>query len=117
MAKQSKYRNKPVVIDGIRFHSTKEGNYYLHLKMLQKAGVVESFERQIPYKYFLTYNLNGREKTYKEKYVADFVVTYTSEKTIGQKVAVIDVKGHRTKEYLRKKEVVESLFQIKIIEV
>lgn len=117
MAKRSKYGNKRVVIDGIKFQSIKEGEYYKHLKLLQKAGVVESFERQVPYKYKLTYNLNGREKTYNEKYVADFVVTYASEKTIGQKVAVIDVKGHRTRVYLRKKDVVESLFQIKIIEV
>ena len=32
-----KYHNKKVIIDGKKFDSQKEGNYYLKLKMLEKA--------------------------------------------------------------------------------
>ena len=37
-SRRSKYNAKPVVIDGIRFASTKEGNRYRELKLLEKAG-------------------------------------------------------------------------------
>jgi len=37
-----KYRNKPVIIDGIKFPSTKEGNRYSDLKLLQAAGKIQN---------------------------------------------------------------------------
>jgi hypothetical protein len=33
-----KYRNKPIVIDGIRFASQAEGRFYGNLKLLEAAG-------------------------------------------------------------------------------
>jgi hypothetical protein len=37
-----KYRNKPVVIDGIRFASRAEGRFYGNLKLLESAGEVSN---------------------------------------------------------------------------
>lgn len=41
-----KYHNKETVVDGIRFQSILEANYYLDLKLLLKAGEIKSFNRQ-----------------------------------------------------------------------
>lgn len=46
-AKISKYRAKPTTIDGIRFHSKKEAEYYKLLKDKQSRGEIARFHRQI----------------------------------------------------------------------
>jgi hypothetical protein len=38
----NKYRAQPVVIDGIRFASKKEGARYLELKLLERAGKIKN---------------------------------------------------------------------------
>ncbi len=48
-AKRSKYGAKPVVVDGIRFHSTKEANRYLDLRLLVKAGQARDLQLQPSY--------------------------------------------------------------------
>lgn len=45
-AKQNKYLNKKVVIDGITFASTKEGKRYLFLKDAQEKGLISDLELQ-----------------------------------------------------------------------
>lgn len=42
----SKYRNKPVVVDGIRFASKSEAARDGQLKVLAKAGIVKDVKRQ-----------------------------------------------------------------------
>lgn len=46
MKRPHKYRAKPTVVDGVRFASQAEANYYLTLKMLEKAGQVRDIELQ-----------------------------------------------------------------------
>lgn len=36
----SKYRNKPIWIDGIRFDSIREGNRWQELRLLERAGEI-----------------------------------------------------------------------------
>lgn len=45
-AKPSKYRNKAVVIDGIRFASQAEGKRYRELKLLEKVGKITNLRLQ-----------------------------------------------------------------------
>lgn len=93
-----KYHNKKVEIDGIVFDSKKEGDYYCNLKILKKAGMVKSFELQVPFELQPKFKHEG--KTIRAiKYVADFVVTYPDGRQI-----VVDTKGFRTKEYLLKRK-------------
>jgi len=94
-----KFNAKPVVFDGIRFDSTKEGNYYNELKMRLKGDVL-FFLRQVPF------DLPGSVK-----YRCDFEVFYKDGR-----VEFIDVKGKRTQMYITKKKMVESLYPVKIIE-
>ena len=95
-----KFRAKPVNIDGWHFPSTKEGRYYQDLKLKQQAGIVLFFFRQVPV------HLPGGVK-----YLIDFL-EFHSDGT----VHVVDVKGHRTKQYKDKKKMVEALYPIEIEE-
>ena len=42
----NKYYNQKITIDGHEFPSKKEGNRYLELKLLQKAGEISNLELQ-----------------------------------------------------------------------
>ena len=44
--KQHKYRAKPCVIEGVKFHSQKEGARWLELRMLEKAGDIYALSLQ-----------------------------------------------------------------------
>ena len=106
-----KYHNKKVIIDGIKFDSQKEGNYYLKLKMLERAGKIKDLKLQVPFVLLETFKVDDR--TYrKTKYIADF--TYFDNKN---KFHVIDVKGYRTKEYGLKKKLMAWKYGIEIEEV
>ena len=97
----SKFRNKPVTYDGIKFDSTKEGNYYLYLKQLQENGEISNLRLQVPYEIIpavwgtKTKQLKTKTKEVKYSiqratfYLADFV--YVETKT--GKEHVVDVKG------------------------
>jgi hypothetical protein len=45
----AKYRNVKVAVDGITFHSRKEANRYLELKLLVRAGEITDLELQKKY--------------------------------------------------------------------
>ena len=45
----SKYHNKPVWHDGIKFDSGVEGDYYLYLKQLEREGEVSNIRCHVPY--------------------------------------------------------------------
>lgn len=104
--KRNKYNNKKKEVDGILFDSEKEAEYYGKLKILLKAGEIGLLERQVPYEL----NPGG---SYSYKYIADFV--FIDAKT-GEK-NVIDVKGYRTKEYVRKRRLMKKIHKIIITEI
>lgn len=47
--KKSKYRNEPMLIDGIRFDSKKEALRWRELKLLESAGKISGLERQVEF--------------------------------------------------------------------
>jgi len=103
--KVSKYRNKKTEFDGIVFDSAKEATRYKELLLLLKAGEIGHLELQVPFEL----NEGG---THSLKYVADFV--YLDART-GQRI-VEDTKGHRTREYLKKRNLMKKVFGIDIYE-
>lgn len=109
-----KYHNKKVIIDGIKFDSEKEGNYYLKLKMLEKAGKIRDLRLQVPFVLLETFKVDDR--TYrKTKYIADF--TYYDDKN---KLHVVDVKSEATrkdKTYQLKKKLLAWKYGLEIEEV
>jgi hypothetical protein len=69
--KYSKYRNKKVIIDGIKFDSNKEGNRYLELKQKEKLGEISNLRLQVKFELQPKYKIN--EKAIRAiNYVCDF---------------------------------------------
>lgn len=95
-----KFHAKPSEVDGIRFHSKKEANYYANLKLAQKSGQLLFFLRQVPF------HLPGEVR-----YVVDFAEFWNDGS-----VRFVDVKGYRTPEYIAKKKILEATYPITIIE-
>ncbi len=104
--RKSKYGNKKTVVNSIQFDSIKEANYYKTLLLLLKAGKIGMLELQVKY----DLNPGG---THKLTYVADFrhVDMETGE------TVVTDVKGFRTREYLKKRRLLKKIYQITIKEI
>ena len=98
-----KYGAVPKVVDGIRFDSTAEADFYVKIRPLQKNGVV--IERQVNY----SLSVNGVKIT---TYRADFVLKWPDGN-----VEVYDVKGYRTREYEIKRKLMHACLGIHIIEV
>lgn len=104
----SKYHNRKVEIDGIKFDSIKEGERYLELKLLLKAGKIRDLQIQVEFE--LIPKQAGEQAC---KYKADFV--YHMADT--GKMVVEDVKGKRTREYIIKRKLMLWRHGIKIVEV
>lgn len=100
-----KYRAKPVVIDGIRFDSTREGQRYTELKHLERAGEITNLELQP----VLPLIVNGVKVA---QYRADFRYVDADGRTVTE-----DVKGVRTDVYRLKKRMVQAIYGIEITEV
>lgn len=120
---KSKYHNKKVEYDGITFDSKKEKNRYVVLKLLQQSGEISDLRLQVPFELIPAIYVQ-QEKKLKTKvkivdicvqravrYIADFVYIKDGEKIVE------DVKGYRTKEYLRKKSLMKKIYEIEIKEV
>lgn len=105
-SKKSKYGNKKTEVDGIVFDSKKEANRWKFLRVLLKAGAIAFLERQVEYEL----NPGG---THSLKYRCDFryMISGTGE------MVVEDVKGMRTKIYLKKKKLMKKVHGIEIKEV
>lgn len=97
----TKYKSKKIVIDGITFHSKKEGYRYQELKLLERAGAISDLKRQV--KFVLIPAQREPDKTGKRggtikgalierevAYYADFVYKDKDGKT-----HVEDVKGYK----------------------
>lgn len=99
--KKSKYNANKVEVDGIKFDSQKEANYYNELKLRLSAGNIKGFCRQA--EFVLANNV---------RYKADFIVFNNNGTT-----DIIDVKGFKTDVYKLKKKLFEDKFNLKIREV
>jgi hypothetical protein len=99
--KRSKYNADRTMVDGINFDSRKEATYYSTLDLMQRAGEIQWFLMQVPFR--LPGNITYR---------LDFMVM-KNDGTFD----LIDVKGMKTKEYMIKKKQVEALYGVEIREV
>lgn len=103
--KRGKYGNVKTEVNGEVFDSAKEAEYYKTLLWRLKAGEIGLIERQVEYEL----NPGG---TYSLKYYADF--RFVDSQGITH---VIDVKGFRTREYLKKKKLMWKVHKVKIEEI
>jgi hypothetical protein len=108
----SKMRNVKTVVDGIKFDSKLEANYYCQLLILMRTGEVKGFIMQP--KYLLTDTLRKNGVTFKKMYyIADFKVMYADGRE-----EIVDCKGRLTQLYKNKRKVFEEKYpNLTIIEV
>jgi hypothetical protein len=111
-AKPSKYRNVKVEINGEKFDSKREANYWVGLKMREKAGEISTLARQVSYDLECPTH-NPDECVVVAHYIADFRYYEIATKT----VHVVDAKGKRTAMYALKKKWLELQDGIVIEEV
>ena len=102
--KKSKYNNKKVIVDGIKFDSKKEAEYYCQLKLLKQAGRIKDYRLQPRYELQPAFKKNG--KKYRAiTYIADFVITNNDGTT-----EVVDIKGVETQVFKIKKKLFEYMY-------
>ena len=100
----TKYGNKKVVVDGIKFDSKLECDYYLKLKRDKDLGLIKDFELQP--KFLLQPKFKKNNKSYRAiTYTADFKVFYNDGS-----VEIIDIKGMKTTEFKLKEKMFEYNF-------
>lgn len=104
--RRNKYGNRKVVIDNKEFDSQKEGNRYLELKLLQRAGKIKDLKLQV--KFELIPKQQGERAC---NYVADFVYTENGQ------LVVEDTKGFRTADYKIKRKLMLHRWGIRIREI
>nr|WP_151960922.1 DUF1064 domain-containing protein [Acinetobacter bereziniae] len=113
--RQSKYKNKTIECDGLKFDSVKEARRYRELKILERAGEIKELQTQ--YAFVLAESVRFSNEPRKKpavKYVADFVYR------VGDKLIVEDVKSAATRKekYFRlKKHLMMSVHGIEVQEV
>ena len=105
MKRRTKYGNRRVEVDGMKFDSKREADYYLtNLLILWRGGRLKLLARQVPF------DLPGGIR-----YVADFVTVDADGN-----VRVIDAKSEATRKnrvYINKKRQMRAVWGIEIQEV
>ena len=113
MTKPSKYRNCPVVVDGIRFASSAEAGRYRVLKLMQQAGQISELRCQFPFCLAPSVLIRGeKRKTPALRYLADFA--YRDKNGVQ---VVEDVKGAPLTQAYRIKRHLLALKGIHITEI
>lgn len=102
----NKYRNHPVVVEGIKFPSKREGNRYIQLLSAERLGLIKDLRVHPRWKI----EVNG---VFICSYTADF--SYRDKET--GRLHVEDVKGYRTREYKRVKKLMKAVYGIEIEEI
>ena len=101
--KKSKYNNQKLEIDGHLFDSKREARRYLELRIMLTAGIIQNLLLQQPYEL----NEGGSHSL---KYLSDFEYDRDGEHIVE------DVKGYKTKIYLKKKKLMKQIYNIEILE-
>lgn len=109
--KQSKYKNKKIIYNGIKFDSKRECKRYKELLLLLKANEIKDL--QLQKRFVLQDSFKFQGKTIRSiTYIADFVYYDKNGNMI-----VEDTKGVKTEVYKIKKKMFQKKYGIDIIEI
>jgi len=100
----NKYRNKKVVVDGIKFDSQKEAKRYRELILLERAGQIRSLKLQPRFKLEILGVKIKYDSGRQVQYVADFMYT-----TADHRHVIEDCKGFRTPLYKLKRAIMQAM--------
>ena len=107
---KSKFGNRKVEIDGFKFDSQKEANFYCKLKILKDSGEIADFDKQV--KFDIRVN---------NIHIANYFLDFLVKKNDGT-IDYIDIKGQdryskkfiKTDVFQLKKKLVEAIYGIEI---
>lgn len=103
----TKYKNKKITVNGVRFDSIKEANRYCDLLIMQRAGEISGLKLQVPFTLLDSYVREDGKKIRGITYIADFIY-YDKD----GKLHVEDVKGYKNEVYKLKKKIFEKLYGV-----
>lgn len=107
----SKYKNRRETVDGITFDSVREARRFQQLRLEERAGLIHTLERQVPFSITAISAAGDRKAV--AKYIADF--TYYRHQPDGDTLYVVeDVKGVQTDVFRLKRKLVEHEHGIEI---
>ncbi len=113
MFRTSKYNAKKVEIDGIKFDSKAEGEYYLHLKQQVTERQILGFERQKRMLLQEGFSVEGvKGKIRPIFYVVDFIITENNGT-----LTYVDVKGMETDVFKLKKKLFMKRYNTALLKV
>ena len=119
--KRSKYNNRKVVMDGIKFDSEREAARFAELKVLRAMGKIRDLRLQVNFTLVEGYTTIEGERIKPMVYRADFTYERAAEPdrngTVYWLREVEDAKGAKTKDYLLKKKLMRGKYGITIREV
>lgn len=119
--KRSKYGNRKVIRDGIKFDSEREAARFVELKVLRAMGKIRDLRLQVNFTLVEGYKTIESERIKPMVYRADFVYERATEPDCNGTVhwlrEVEDAKGTKTKDYLLKKKLMQDKYGITIREV
>lgn len=119
--KRSKYGNRKVVRDGIKFDSEREADRFGELKVLRAMGKIRDLRLQANFTLVEGYTTIEGKRIKPMVYRADFTYERTTEPDCNGTVhwlrEVEDAKGAKTKDYLLKKKLMQDKYGITIREV
>lgn len=104
----SKYNAKKVMVDGIKFDSEMESNYYVYLKYQKKIGKIKDFELQPEFILMDKFKKDGKNYM-ATKYKADFRVIHNDDS-----IEIVDVKGMITPVFAIKVKMFHSRYEEKL---
>jgi hypothetical protein len=110
-AKKAKYRARPTVVNGIRFHSAREAARYLDLKLREKAGEIKELELQPKFPIYVCRRQNGELHK-----VCDLILDFRYREGPCGLLVVEDCKGMRLPIYKLKKRMFEAQYGLEIRE-
>lgn len=109
--KKHKYGAKSVVVDGHKFPSLLEARCYADLQIQWQGGVLTEPLRQVRFSLGRWHTL-GAKKSRERFYIADFVAIVIRS----GELIIVEAKGYKSREYLRKKSMILELYGICIRE-
>lgn len=109
----SKYNAKKVEVDGIKFDSKVEAEYYLHLKEMEGKKEIQGFERQVKMTLQDSFYLEGvKGKIRAITYAIDFKITENDGS-----ITYIDVKGIETDVFKMKRKMFMNRYRTPLVTV
>lgn len=106
VSRGNKYGNRKTVVEGITFDSQREADRYQELRLLERAGQIDSLTRQPKF----SLDVNG-------VHVADYFADFQYRDSASGRWIIEDSKGMRTRVYIIKRKLVKAIHNVEIVEV